>query len=152
MPSFAFLFGDSRGDDLLAYLGSLRGRGEEQQLQRQAAWSPAASAWSRASASDGELVYQQHCGTCHDAQGATRRHWLNAWRKGPSTLAELRAKAANQPQSKLAQVAKFGMPGTDMPGHEYLSDHQIASVALWLKVSPPQSMAETATNRQENTN
>ena len=151
MPSFAFLFGDGRGDDLVAYLDSLRGRGEEQ-LQREAAWSPAASAWRGANSSDGQLVYEQHCGTCHDAPGATRRHWLGAWRKGPPTLAELRASAAKQPQSKLAQVAKFGMPGTEMPGHEYLSDHQIASVALWLKLAPPQSVAETATNRQENTN
>jgi cytochrome c oxidase cbb3-type subunit 2 len=33
---------------------------------------------------------------------------------------------------RLAQIAKFGIPGTDMPGHEYLSDQQIASISLWL--------------------
>jgi len=32
----------------------------------------------------------------------------------------------------LAQIAKFGIPGTDMPGHEYLSDADIASISLWL--------------------
>ena len=145
MPTFAFLFGDGRGDDLVAYLASLRGPGEQQHLESEAAWSPAGSAWSGASSSDGKLVYQQHCATCHDAQGVARLHWPGTWHKTPPTLTELRAKAANQLQSKVAQVAKFGIPGTDMPGHEYLSDHQIASVVAWLKLAPPQDMARSAT-------
>ena len=33
---------------------------------------------------------------------------------------------------RIAQIAKFGIPGTDMPGHEYLSDSDIASISLWL--------------------
>jgi cytochrome c oxidase cbb3-type subunit 2 len=32
----------------------------------------------------------------------------------------------------LAQIAKFGIPGTDMPGHEYLPDKDVASLSLWL--------------------
>jgi hypothetical protein len=27
---------------------------------------------------------------------------------------------------------KFGLSGTDMPGHELLSDREIASLSLWL--------------------
>jgi cytochrome c oxidase cbb3-type subunit 2 len=67
---------------------------------------------------------------------------LNDWRKLPPTLPELRTSAAGQPQSRLAQIAKFGMPGTDMPGHEYLSDGHLASVALWLKSSAPQNVSQ----------
>jgi cbb3-type cytochrome c oxidase subunit II len=133
MPLFAILFRDSRGDDLVAYLSSLHGPGQQLQLQDQAAWSPSPSA--SADPEDGERVYHQHCATCHDANGATRLHWLNDWRKIPPTLAELRAFAINQPESKLAQIAKFGMPGTDMPGHEYLRDRDIASVARWMKLA-----------------
>jgi cytochrome c oxidase cbb3-type subunit 2 len=33
---------------------------------------------------------------------------------------------------RLARIAKFGIPGTDMPGHEYLSDEEIASLSLRL--------------------
>jgi cytochrome c oxidase cbb3-type subunit 2 len=33
---------------------------------------------------------------------------------------------------RLDQIIKFGIPETDMPGHEYLSDQAIASIALWL--------------------
>ena len=40
---------------------------------------------------------------------------------------------------RLAQIAKFGIPGTDMPGHEYLSDKDIASIGLWLSQHIAQS-------------
>jgi cbb3-type cytochrome oxidase cytochrome c subunit len=139
MPSFAFLFEDARGNDLVAYLCSLHGSGEQEQLKREAAWSPAASASGSTSPRDGQLVYEQHCATCHDAKGATRTHWMTAWRRVPETLAELRASDVNHSSSESARIVKFGIPGTDMPGHEYLSDHQIASVVLWLR---PASMQD----------
>lgn len=135
MPSFAFLFRDSRGAELVAYLSSLRGPGEQLQLQKEAAWAPATPVLSAADPRDGERVYHDYCGTCHDAHGAARMRWLNDWRKVPPTLSELREFSVNQPESKLAQIAKFGMSGTDMPGHEYLSERDIASVARWLKLT-----------------
>ena len=142
MPSFALLFADSRGDDLVNYLASLRGGSEEQQLERETAWSPSGAAVSGATAGDGQIVYEHHCATCHDARGLTRLHWLGEWHKVPQTLAELRAYCENQSQSKIAQIAKFGIPGTDMPGHEYLNDQQIASVSLWLKLAPMQTASQ----------
>jgi len=144
MPSFAFLFSDSRGSDLVAYLSSLRGAGEQLQLQREAAWAPAAVGSSAANAQDGELDYERHCATCHDLQGATRMHWLATWRRVPQPLSALREHALNQSQSELARIAKFGIPGTDMPGHEYLSDGQIASIVLWLKLDPMQTTSRTS--------
>lgn len=138
MPSFGFLFNDARGDELVAYLSSLHGPSEAQQLQREAAWSPSSAASRAARADEGQLVYAHHCATCHDSNGAARLQWMNAWHKIPPTLTEMRESAARQTQSKLAQVAKFGILGTDMPGHEYLNDQQIASLALWLKDAPTQ--------------
>lgn len=117
----------------MAYLASLRGPGEQEQLQREALWQPSANEWSRATEGDGAVVFQQHCATCHDEQGAARQHWMRQWCKLPGDLFELRAFAANQPRAMLARISKFGIPGTDMPGHEYLSDRQIVLVALWLK-------------------
>ena len=142
MPSFALLFGDARGSDLVDYLASLRGAGEQKQLQSEENWSPAAAALTSANANDGLLVYEQHCATCHDSQGATRLRWLGAWRKVPQALPELHDYAAQQSKSKLAQITKFGIPGTDMPGHEYLEDQQIASIALWLKLDPMQATSQ----------
>jgi cytochrome c oxidase cbb3-type subunit 2 len=33
---------------------------------------------------------------------------------------------------RFAQIIKFGIPDTDMPGHEYLSGNDISSISLWL--------------------
>lgn len=135
MPSYAFLFRDGRGSDLIAYLASLRSGGDRQQLQLQAVWQPSPAAWAHASSAVGAEVYRQHCATCHDQQGTTRMRWRTVWRKSPPDAAELHTFAQSQPRTKLAQIAKFGIPGTDMAGHEYLNDELIASVADWLKFS-----------------
>lgn len=144
MPSFAFLFQNARGDELVSYLSSLQGSGKEQQLQRQAAWAPSASAEHSANAREGQLVYRKYCANCHDPDGATRLRWLNSWRKIPPTLTVIQVSAAQQPQGTLARIVKFGIIGTDMPGHEYLNDQQIASVALWLKDAPTHDKSETS--------
>jgi cbb3-type cytochrome oxidase cytochrome c subunit len=146
MPSYAFLFADQRGNDLVAYLSTLRSPGEQQQLQREAAWSPTPTALIDANSPAGERLYQQHCATCHDPQGATHLHWMNSWKSIPRPLTELREYASHQPLPRLAQIAKFGIPGTDMPGHEYLNDRQIASLALFLKLAPVQSVSRTSTH------
>jgi len=139
MPAYGFLFGDGRGDDLVAYLASLRSPGQEAQIELERQWHPSTEAQAQASIRDGELVYQRDCATCHDANGRTRRAWLTAFRRPPTSLAKgpfLDLAPANSPQQRqlrLEQIAKFGIPGTDMPGHEYLSDHEIASLGLWLR-------------------
>jgi cytochrome c oxidase cbb3-type subunit 2 len=51
--------------------------------------------------------------------------------------------APAQQMDRLAQIAKFGIPGTDMPGHEYLSDQEIASLSLRLT----QIIAQPTRNR-----
>jgi mono/diheme cytochrome c family protein len=149
MPSYAFLFHDSRGDDLVAYLAGLHGSGVAQQRAREAAWHPDVSAWNSASLKVGEEIYARHCATCHNPNGAARRQWQGAWTKTPpQDLAALHAFAQAQPAEKLAEIAKFGIPDTDMPGHEYLSGRQIASLALWLKQAPPSTKAELTKRRR----
>jgi cytochrome c oxidase cbb3-type subunit 2 len=32
-------------------------------------------------------------------------------------------------RNRIAEIIKFGLPGTDMPGHEYLSDVEISAMA-----------------------
>jgi cytochrome c oxidase cbb3-type subunit 2 len=51
--------------------------------------------------------------------------------------------APAQQMDRLARIAKFGIPGTDMPGHEYLSDQEIASLSLRLT----QVIAQPTRNR-----
>jgi cytochrome c oxidase cbb3-type subunit 2 len=147
MPSYAFLFRDGRGDDLVAYLASLKGTGTEQHLIAERAWHLPSSAVAAASARDGERIFQRHCATCHSAGGSTR--WQMNFKRLPPDLTvgpypNLRlSDAPAQQMDRLAQIAKFGIPGTDMPGHEYLSDEEIASLSLRLT----QIIAQPTRNR-----
>ena len=138
MPSYGFLFNDERGGDLVAYLESLRAGDTERQLAEQKLWHPAARAVSEASATDGEQLYRRDCANCHSADGPVRREWQSSFKRLPAYFA--RGPYSHLPASdsqeqrmiRLEQITKFGMPGTDMPGHEYLSDRDIVSISLWL--------------------
>jgi cbb3-type cytochrome c oxidase subunit II len=137
MPSYSYLFhnGDTRGDDLVAYLSSLRGTGTAQHLAQERAWQPTASSTKRASASEGADLFVKECATCHTAEGTTRQTWQTDFKRLPPNLTSdpwLHLRPSDPP-NRLSQIIKFGIPGTDMPGHEYLSDQDIASIVLWLK-------------------
>ncbi len=138
MPSYAFLFRDQRGDDLVAYLQSLKTAGVEQHRTAERLWHPSSSAVAEANASDGERFFQRHCATCHSNGGRTRNAWKANFKRLPPDLAVgpffylPPSGPAAERMARLAQIAKFGVPGTDMPGHEYLSDSEIASISLWL--------------------
>lgn len=132
MPPYAFLFADNRGNDLVAYLVSLRGPNGESHFKEEASWQPGSSALHEASPREGKELYAQECATCHDSAGGARAQWQAQFKKLPPDLAALGVAAEDDSTARLAQIVKFGMPGTDMPGHEYLNDRQIASLTLWL--------------------
>lgn len=137
MPAFGFLFADSRGDDLVAYLTSLRGSGSSQHLADQRLWQPSAQAMALADSSLGKELYQQDCATCHSKDGRTRLAWKANFKRLPPDLAigpfyYIPPGSPGQRLARLAQIVKFGIPGTDMPGHEYLSDREVAALAVWL--------------------
>jgi cytochrome c oxidase cbb3-type subunit 2 len=138
MPSFAFLFHDQRGDDLVAYLTSLHSSGENEQLAHEALWQPSRESLRMANADTGKSLFDQHCATCHSATGRTRNAWRARFKRLPPDFAvgpffHLPPNGPADAQLvRLAQITKFGIPGTDMAGHEYLPDQQIASISLWL--------------------
>lgn len=136
MPSYAFLFRDGRGNDLVTYLESLHGSGTPQHRIAEESWHPSSSAIAMANAGDGQRGFQRYCSTCHGAGGLTR--WQANFKRLPPDLAvgpylHLPSSDSDaQRRDRLARIVKFGIPGTDMPGHEYLSDEETASIALWL--------------------
>jgi cytochrome c oxidase cbb3-type subunit 2 len=136
MPSYAFLFRDQRGDDLVAYLLSLKTAGVDAHQTAERLWHPSPSAVAQADGKEGERLFDRYCATCHSAGGRTR--WVAHFKRyppdltvGPFFYLPPSGPAADR-TVRLAQIAKFGVPGTDMPGHEYLSDNDIASISLWL--------------------
>jgi len=147
MPPFGFLFRDGRGDDLVAYLESLRTAGTAEHWKEEKSWQPSASSAEQADDAAGRQLYMRYCSTCHSAQGHTLQAWQASFKQLPADLtgatplhdlpypespAELRV--------QLAQITKFGIPGTDMPGHEYLPDQDVASISLWLSENIRQPM------------
>lgn len=139
MPSFGFLFRDGRGDDLVAYLESLHGPGLLEHRHEQSPWRPSDAALAQANTQAGELLYRRYCATCHSPGGRTR--WQAAFKRIPPDLAtgpylHLQPSDTSAERiNRLAQIAKFGIANTDMPGHEYLSDNDIASIGFWLSHS-----------------
>ena len=147
MPSYAYLFRDStRGDDLVAYLSSLKSPAYDTHIQAEQTWRPIDST---PNAEEGAALFATYCSTCHDAAGATQLRWGKSFLRQPPNLRNgpwlyLNASGSNEQRKlRLAQITKFGIPGTDMPGHEYLSDHDVSSIALRLSqtIDQPHTLA-----------
>ena len=49
----------------------------------------------------------------------------------------------------LAKIVKFGIRGTDMPGHEYYPDRDIASISLWLEQNIARPVRDDQTSGKE---
>jgi cbb3-type cytochrome c oxidase subunit II len=138
MPSFAHLFRDQRGDDLVTYLASLHSGDAQHQRGQEQSWQPSAAAASLADPAEGQILYEHQCATCHDANGLTRIEYQSQFTQSPANIFTGPFKylpsspSVADRSAPLSRISKFGIPGTDMPGHEYLSDQQIASLALYL--------------------
>jgi cytochrome c oxidase cbb3-type subunit 2 len=139
MPSFGFLFRDERGEDLVAYLESLRSAGTIEHQNAEKRWLPSTLALDQADAAEGRQLYERYCSTCHSAQGRTRQVWQGSFKQLPADLTAgpplhylSTSESPAERRIRLAQITKFGIPGTDMPGREYLPDKNIASISLWL--------------------
>lgn len=139
MPSYAYLFRDQRGSDLVAFLASLRSPGSASHLQHEIeTWRPNPTAVAAASHIDGAKLFREDCATCHEPGGYVRTHWGADFHPLPPNLAEASVPGLPPNASpaerrlRLERIIKFGMPGTNMPGHEYLPDAQIAAIARYV--------------------
>jgi cytochrome c oxidase cbb3-type subunit 2 len=138
MPAYSHLFtqNSQRGDDLVAYLASLQNPGFATHLQQELAWQPAANAAT--TPGEGGALYAEHCATCHASNGAARLALQSQFHRqppdlvhGPWRVLPLTLPPPERAQ-RLAQIIKFGIPGTDMPGHEYLADGEVRALTQWL--------------------
>lgn len=155
MPSYAFLFRDRRGDDLDEYLVSLKSPDNSEHASLEKAWRPSEAAWTQANSTEGRQLYDRHCSTCHDPDGNTRRRWQSnfthlpsEFEHGPYRILDI-ASPVDQRLTAIARLVKFGAPETDMPGHEYLSDRQIASISIWLSQKLQQSDTQSPNHSGE---
>lgn len=154
MPSYAHLFaaGRTEGDDLVAYLGSLRtagGSGLSPQSDPADPLLPGPAEHARlatdpaTAAAEGARLFARYCAVCHGANGrgdgplaatlvspAERR--VMDLRKGPlwSVTRGVDGATPESARHDLERTILFGLPGTSMPGHESLPPEQVAALAL----------------------
>ena len=132
MPSYADLFKDGRGDDLIAFLREVPADAVAARAAAAQAWRPAASARA---ASDGRALFDRHCAACHGQVGHGDGPLASHFAKAPADLDQgpfVWTPAGPELETRLARVIKFGIPGTDMPGHETLDDGQLLGLVRYV--------------------
>jgi cytochrome c oxidase cbb3-type subunit 2 len=135
MPSYRYLFEDDRGEALVAFVTSLKPTNCPSSLMAQSSWHLPKQAWAHAKDLNRAALFTKHCATCHALDGLTRRTWFAQFKRIPPDFAAnplIYVPTAASPAWRLGRIAtiiKFGLPGTDMPGHEYLPDEDIAALA-----------------------
>ncbi|MBN8458817.1 MAG: cbb3-type cytochrome c oxidase subunit II [Verrucomicrobia bacterium] len=141
MPSYAHLFRDGRGGDLIAYLRSLAERNPDANRSPATAWTPANVL--PPSPENGGRHFARWCATCHGSAGRGDGPLAASLTKKPADLANGPfnwTAGDEQTELRIARIIKFGIPGTDMPGHEPLTDQQAADLARYvsrLRNQPP---------------
>lgn len=135
MPSYAHLFADGRGDDLIAYLAHTAERDIPVVQEMAQRWK--ANDASSASKEMGKMLFQEHCAGCHGEKGSGDGVLARQLTRPPANLADgpwiWSAKRDGESEStSIARIIRYGIPGTDMPGHETWTPGQLQSVAEYL--------------------
>ncbi len=154
MPSYAYLFsGDAdRGDALVTYLSSLGRDAQLERLAQEARWWPAEGSAPggrpRTVASGVPVLrnpqavrlFGELCAACHGNAGrgdgklaaslsVRPPDWTQEpWRHVPADEPD--------PETALARIIKFGLPGSPMAGHEYLSDADVVALSRLVETFP----------------
>ena len=127
MPSYAHLFKDGRGDDLVRYL-KVSGVGATADLMaKSAAWIPSTASGS----GDGKDLFARHCAACHGSEGEGDGPLARRFLRPPANLTAgpfVWTAAGPDLGLRISRVIKFGIPGADMPGHELLSDAEVVAL------------------------
>lgn len=131
MPSYAHLFDNGRGDDLVRYL---RERGIETLpalLAQQAEWTPDKSAIAGL---DGDRLFTRYCAVCHGNDGTGGGPLANQLPMLPTNLRiGPFIRTADATDETISRAIKFGVIGSHMPGHETLSDAEILSLSDFIR-------------------
>lgn len=142
MPSYRHLFEGERkaqGEALLAYLDSLVGKAPDHWLDRVFSWSPRLAGTSESGSPElGRSLYAANCSQCHGEEGRGGGSAAGSFSVAPRNLRDeewrfVSRSLENEYQAaSLARVIKYGVLGTSMPGHEYLTDVEIAALVDYL--------------------
>jgi cytochrome c oxidase cbb3-type subunit 2 len=126
MPSYAHLFQDGRGDDLVRYLRECGVESMPDIMARQAVWIPVRTSSPQI---DGARSFARHCSACHGNDGAGNGPLAGQLPMAPTNLRDgPYIRTADGQEETIVRIIKFGVIGSHMPGHETLSDAEILSL------------------------
>jgi cytochrome c oxidase cbb3-type subunit 2 len=84
---------------------------------------------------DAPPLFARHCAACHGPDAMGDGKLAPALGKPPANLRRgpfLWSPNGPELETRLARIIKFGVPGTDMPGHETLTDAQVLALARYV--------------------
>ena len=128
MPSYAHLFEDTRGDDLVRYLRESGIENMHALMMQQRQWTPGPSSTQH----DAPRLYARHCAACHGESANGQGPLAGQLHIKPPDLRHGPFARTSEPEDvplQIARIIKFGVIGSDMPGHETLSDSEIMALA-----------------------
>ncbi|MES2437552.1 MAG: cbb3-type cytochrome c oxidase subunit II [Verrucomicrobiota bacterium] len=128
MPSYAHLFESGKGADLVSYLSQSGISSMTEVMKTASKWRPEGDGDSH----DGRTLFAANCAVCHGSNGfGNGRISPDLVRKPANLVAGPFAwtPAGEDHELRVARVIKFGLPGTDMPGHEVMTDTQLLALA-----------------------
>lgn len=129
MPSYAYLFEDRQGDDLVRYLSESGREDVTSLLERQTRWEPKGSPGGHAA----PALYAAHCAACHGTDGHGGGPVASQLPLPPLDLRQGPfVRTADGDTTGIARIIKFGVLGSHMPGHETLEDGEIIALAEML--------------------
>jgi cytochrome c oxidase cbb3-type subunit 2 len=134
MPSYAHLFDDGRGDDLIAYLTHNAERDIPVVQTMAQSWQQQDG---KGNAAMGATLYQKHCAVCHGADGRGDGSLANRLSRPPANLASgpwnwSAQREGESTATSISRIIRYGIPGSDMPGHETWTTEQLQSVTEYL--------------------
>jgi cytochrome c oxidase cbb3-type subunit 2 len=134
MPNYAALFEDGRGDDLIAYLHATAAAWSGAKVANAAEWQPAKGR-DEMDPERGRRMFARWCVACHGPEGRGDGPLAKRLAKPPVNLVAgpfLWTAGTEQLELKTARVVKFGLIGTDMPGHEVLTDAEVLDLSAYV--------------------
>ncbi len=127
MPSYAHLFDHEKGDDLIRFLKDSSVAGIAQVMETASHWQPTISS----KRDNGDALFVACCASCHGDTGQGNGPLAQYLSRKPANLVAgpfVWTPAGEALDLHISRILKFGIPGTDMAGHETLTDSQILAL------------------------
>ena len=136
MPSYAHLFnaGESKGENLIDFLMDQGLKNYSERFDEIQGWFLQDLELSANQAKEGQRLFLEHCSTCHGHSGLGDGPMSHQWMRAPANLVRgpFPHTGEGDREQTLARIVKFGIPGSDMPGHETLENAEVLGLVNYL--------------------